>query len=276
MLTTKRYEYLRFDNIQIHPDVSNHRPLDVRKVAHYEEDIYRNGLLEPLVVWEKGNRDYFLVGGFHRLAAINAIRAKHPGYFDSVDTRVVAGSLDEIRALNLKLNADRLDTKITDYFDTVIYLNNANWPKGRIAEFLDKSVPWIEEILRYAPTMDQRLRVLLEDGRVSWNRAKQICRLIQEAPAGREQEVLDREIKALSRDNAASKPHKKPLTFRIAEKRLRIRSQNQPKSTFTVGAEDLLCLLLVLQGKRYNDEHLQRVHRTFPGLLEEQAPDDKD
>ena len=269
MLTTKRYEYLHFDNIRIHPDVSNHRPLDVRKVAHYEEDIYRNGLLEPLVVWEKGSGDYFLVGGFHRMAAISAIRAKHPGYFDSVDTRVVAGSLDEIRALNLKLNADRLDTKITDYFDTVIYLNNANWPKGRIAEFLDKSVPWIEEILRYAPTMDQRLRSLLENGRVSWNRARQICRLIQEAAPGREEEVLNKVLKALSQDTAAPKPRKKPLTFRIAEKRLRAHSQKQPNSTFTIGAEDLLSLLLVLQGQRYDDDHLQRVRSTFPGLLED-------
>lgn len=273
MLTTKRYEYLRFESIRIHPDISNHRPLDVRKVAHYEEDIYRNGLLEPLVVWEKGSGDYFLVGGFHRMAAIRAIRAKHPGYFDSVDTRLVAGSLDEIRALNLKLNADRLDTKITDYFDTVIYLNNANWPKGRIAEFLDKSVPWIDEILRYAPTMDQRLRVLLERGRMSWNRAKQVCRLIQEAPAGREKVVLDKELKTLSQDNAAAKPRRKPLTFRIAEKRLRARSQKQPNSIFTVGAEDLLCLLVVLQGKHYDDEHLQRVRSTFPGLLEEQTSD---
>lgn len=269
MLTTKRYEYLRFDSIRVHPDVANHRPIDIRKVAHYEEDIYRNGLLEPLVVWEKGSGDYFLVGGFHRMAAISAIRAKHPGYFDSVDTRVVAGSLDEIRALNLKLNADRLDTKITDYFDTVIYLNNANWPKGRIAEFLDKSVSWIDEILRYAPTMDQRLRGFLENGRVSWNRAKQICRLVQEAPPGQEQAVLDKELKTLDRPGVTAKPHKKPLTFRIAEKRLRARSQKQPESTFTIGAEDLLCLLQVLQGKRYDGEHLQRVRSSFPGLLEE-------
>jgi ParB family chromosome partitioning protein len=273
MLTTKRYEYLRFESIRMHPDISNHRLLDARKVAHYEEDIYRNGLLEPLVVWEKGGGDYFLVGGFHRMAAISAIRAKHPGYFDSVDTRVVAGSLDEIRALNLKLNADRLDTKITDYFDTVIYLNNANWPKGRIAEFLDKSVPWIDEILRYAPTMDQRLRVLLEEGRISWNRAKQVCRLIQEAPAGREEVVLAKELKTLSQDNAGAKPRKKPLTFRIAEKRLRVRSEKQPNTAFTVRAEDLLCLLRVLQGKHYDDEHLRRVRSTFPGLLEEQTPD---
>lgn len=269
MLTTKRYEYLPFDNIRIHPDVSNHRPIDQRKVAHYEEDIYRNGLLEPLVVWEKGNGDYFLVGGFHRLAAIQSIRRKHPGYFDNVDTRVVAGSMDEIRALNLKLNADRLDTKITDYFDTVIFLNNANWPKGRIAEFLDKSVGWIDEILRYAPTMDGRLRALLETGRLSWNKAKQICKAVQEASAGQEQNVLARELNALERSgNDGAKSRKKPLTFRAATKRLRTHSEKQPQAKYTVGADDLLSLLLVLQGKRYDESHLERVRNTFPGLLD--------
>ena len=41
-------------------------------------------------------------------------------------------------ALNLKLNADRLDIRVTDYFETVIYLNNVNWSAERIAEFLEK------------------------------------------------------------------------------------------------------------------------------------------
>ncbi len=148
MLTTNRYEYMPFDNIQKHPLISNHRPYSPDKVAHYERDILENGLLEPLIVWERTNGEYYLVGGFHRLASINAIREKHPGYFDYVDVRVVSGELDEIRALNLKLNADRLDTKITDYFETVLYLNNANWNKERIASFLDKSITWIDPFIR--------------------------------------------------------------------------------------------------------------------------------
>ena len=121
------------------------------KVSHLEKDILTNGLLEPLVVWERNPGEFYLVGGFHRMEAIKSIRTRNPGYFDRVDVRVVSGDPDEIRALNLKLNADRLDTNITDYFDTVIYLNNANWPRERIAEFLDKSTAWIDDIVRFAP-----------------------------------------------------------------------------------------------------------------------------
>lgn len=268
MLTTKRYDYLPFDSILIHPDVSNHRPLDPRKVAHYEEDIYRNGLLEPLVVWEKATGDFFLVGGFHRLAAIEGIRRNHPGYFDRVDTRVVAGSLDEIRALNLKLNADRLDTKITDFFDVVVYLNNANWTKGRIAQFLDRSVSWVEEILRYAPAMDAQVRALLAEGKISWAKAKRIGRAVEVAPAGKEKDVIARELEALKAGNGSVKPRRKPLTFRSARKRLLAQSENGPKAKYAVEVDDLLSLLLVLEGRDYDDQHLERVRNSFPGLLE--------
>ncbi|MBW2732424.1 MAG: ParB-like nuclease domain-containing protein [Deltaproteobacteria bacterium] len=167
MLTTKRYDYVPFDAISIHPNVNNHRRLDERKVQHYRQDILSNGLLEPLIVWEKRPQEFFLVGGFHRLGAIKAIREQNSGYFDRVDVRVVSGDLEEIRALNLKLNADRLDTKITDYFETVIFLNNANWERERIAGFLDRSEGWIGEIIRYAPQMNGRLKGMLEGGEVA-------------------------------------------------------------------------------------------------------------
>jgi len=99
MLTTKRYEYMPFDSIEIHPLISNHRPLKPGKVSHLERDILKNGLLEPLIVWERTNGQYYMVGGFHRLAAIKAIREKHAGYFDRMDVRLVSGELDEMRAL---------------------------------------------------------------------------------------------------------------------------------------------------------------------------------
>ena len=146
MLTTKRFDYVGIDQIHLHPSVANHRPLNETKVAHYAEDIARNGLLEPLVVWERNPGEFYLVGGFHRYNAIRRIRETRPGYFDRIDVRVVHGDLDEIQALNLKLNADRLDARITDYFDAVIFMANANWDTGRIARFLDKSETWIESI----------------------------------------------------------------------------------------------------------------------------------
>lgn len=261
MLTTKRFDYVPFEKVHLHPSVANHRPLNEAKVAHYAEDIQRNGLLEPIVVWERNPGEYYLVGGFHRHNAIRRIRAEHPGYFDRIDVRVVHGDLDEIQALNLKLNADRLDARITDYFDAIIFMANANWDKNRIARFLDKNVSWIEDILRYAPGMDSRVRRMLENGDVSWAKAKAICKAVLAAPAGQERATLDAALAALQAPHAAKAP--KALTYRTAAKRLKGR-----KEPFRVTGDDVLALLQVLHGKTATSEGLERVRTAFPGLLD--------
>lgn len=268
MLTTKRYEYMGFEKIKLHPFIVNHRPLQPEKVAHYQKDILKNGLLEPLVVWERRAGEYYMVGGFHRLAAIKEIRAKNPGYFDHVDTRVVSGELDEMRALNLKLNADRLDTKVTDYFDTVLYLNNANWDKERIANFLDRSVTWIEEILRFVPGMDPRLRKMLEDEKVSWNRAKAVCRRILVAPPEKEKELTDKLIEDLRKSNDATGYKRRLLSPGKAIRKLTKQQEKRPKVSFTITLEDLLSLFMVMAGKDCSEPRLERVRKSFPGLID--------
>jgi ParB family chromosome partitioning protein len=249
MLATKCYEYMPFDKIGIHPFLSNHRPLQTEKVAPLAKDILENGLLEPLIVWERSNGEYYVVGGFHHLAAIDEIRKRHPGYFDNIDVRVVSGQLDEMQALNLKLNTDRLDTKITDYFETVLYLNNANWGKERIAIFLGKSVTWLEEILRFAPGMDPRLGTLLEAGKISWNKAKNLCRQVLAAPPEKEKEVADKLIADLN--NGKARPPRKnwALSARKALKRLAEQCESRPEAPYAVTGEDLLSLLIVLTGR---------------------------
>lgn len=261
MLTTKRFDYVGFDQIHLHPSVANHRPLNEAKVAHYADDIFRNGLLEPLVVWERNPGEFYLVGGFHRYNAIRRIREGHPGYFDRIDVRVVHGELDEIQALNLKLNADRLDARITDYFDAIIFMANANWDKARIARFLDKSEAWIDDILRYAPGMDSRIRSLLERGEISWVKAKAVCKAILSAPPGQERATLDAELEALR--NGKTKVAK-PLTFRSASAKLK----KGKATSYTVSGEDVLALLEVLRGKGDLNVSLQRVRAAFPGLVD--------
>lgn len=268
MITTKRYDYILFTAIQEHPAIANHRALNVDKVKHYASDILKNGLLEPLIVWERNGGEYFLVGGFHRVAAIRSIREKNPGYFDRIDVRVVSGELDEMRALNLKLNADRLDAKLVDYFDSVIYLNNANWTKEQIAEFIDKGVTLIEEILRYVPSMDKRLRKMLEENKLSWNRCKSICRDALAAAPGQEKAVVDAALAALKKEGTAQLPAR-PITMQKAVKRLSESAEKQPKARYTVSHADLLALLSVLKGKQYSDEQLERVRSAFPGLMED-------
>ncbi len=261
MLTTKRFDYVSFDQVHLHPSVANHRPLQEAKVEHYAEDILRNGLLEPIVVWERNPGEFFLVGGFHRHAAIRRIRARHPGYFDRIDVRVVHGDLDEIQALNLKLNADRLDARITDYFDAIVFMSNANWDKGRIARFLDKGEGWIEDILHYAPSMDPRVRRLLESGEITWARAKAICKAALSAPPGEERAVVDAKLAEGKNKERSGTP--RPLNYRTAVKRLQKR-----KEPFQVSGDDLIALLKILRSNAIEPETLERVRTAFPGLLE--------
>lgn len=263
MLATKRYEYLPIDQIEFHHQLTNHRDLDWAKVAHLEKDILANGLFEPLVVWERNAREYYLVGGFHRMEAIQGIRRVNPGYFDRVDVRLVSGDPDEIKALNLKLNSDRVDTRITDYFQTVIYLNNANWSKDRIAEFFDKSVSWIEDIIRFAPLTTEEMRAKLASGELSWVRAKEILRKALQAPAGNEKAIIASELAQ------PAKPVPKPLPYQATIKRLSNSLNADPKRSFKVSTQDIYALLVTLRGKNVDQEHIDRARNAFPVLWED-------
>lgn len=263
MLATKRYEYLPIEQIEYHHTLTNHRELDMAKVAHLEKDILSNGLFEPLIVWERNHKEFYLVGGFHRMQAIQGIRQANPGYFDNVDVRIVTGDHDEIKALNLKLNSDRVDTRITDYFQTVIYLNNANWTKERMAEFFDKSVSWTEDIIRYAPMTTEPMREKLASGEISWSRAKDILRKALKAPPGNEKAIISNEL---------SQPVKavvKPLPMQKTIKQLSLRVDNDPKRTFKVSSRDLYALLLTIRGKNVEQEEIDRARNAFPILWED-------
>lgn len=265
MLATKRYEYLSTDQIEYHHTLTNHRELDQGKVAHLESDIISNGLFEPLVVWERNSNEYYLVGGFHRMEAIQGIRKSNPGYFDRVDVRIVTGDPDEIKALNLKLNSDRVDTKIIDYFQTVIYLNNANWSKVRIAKFFDKSVSWIEDIIRYAPLTTELMREKLGNGELSWNRAKVILRKALKAPAGNEKQIIENEL--------SQKPARavtKPLPLHKTIKNLSKSLKSTPKQTLKINTHDVYSLLVTLRGKDVDQKDIDRVRKVFPMLWDEE------
>ncbi len=263
MLATKRYEYLPIDKIEVHHALTNHRMLDRSKVAHLEKDIVTNGLLEPLVVWERTANEYYLVGGFHRMEAIQGIRKTNHGYFDRVDVRVVSGDPDEIKALNLKLNSDRVDMRITDYFQTVLYLNNANWPKERIAEFFDKSIAWIEDIIRYAPLVTAPMQQKLATGELSWSKAREILQKTLKAPVGMERQIIDSELAQ------PTKNMPKPLPFRATIKRLSRSIAAEPKRKFTLTTADVYALVVTLRGKDVDPEHLERVRKALPILWED-------
>lgn len=110
---------------------------------------------------------------------------------------------------------------------------------------------------------------MLDEGKISWNRAKAIAKAVQDAPAGKEREVLEQLLGVANGDgngqNGTAK--RRPLTFRSAKQRLTQHAEKHPEMTFQVNTHDLLSLLLVLEGKQYEETHLQRVRSLFPQLV---------
>ena len=139
---------------------------------------------------------------------------------------------------------------------------NANWKPIRIAQFLDKNAAWIEDILRYAPGMDARVRRMLESGQLSWAKAKAICKTVLSAPPGQERATLEAALAKMQTPEAA-KPAAKVLTYRSAAKRLKGRT-----APFQVSGDDVLALLQVLREKTASAEAIERVRTAFPGLLD--------
>jgi ParB-like chromosome segregation protein Spo0J len=267
MIATHRFDYVPYSTIYLHPSIANHRAVNRQKVLHYKDDILHNGLLEPLVVWERNRGELFLVGGFHRFHAIELIRGERPGYFDRVDVRVVTGELEEMRALNLKLNADRLDARLTECFDTVVFLSDAGWDKQRIAAFLDRGVTWVEELLRFVPGMDGRVRAALDGDKISWTKAKAICRAALAAEPGDRRAVVEAELAKLERKSPAPR---RVLSGKAATKRLQASIARDPGAAYTVSAQDLLSLVALLTGPREQQaDHLERVRAKLPALLDE-------
>jgi len=112
-----------------------------------------------------------------------------------------------------------------------------------------------------------RLRKLLEEGKVTWTRAKSICRAILAAEPGKEKAATEKALAALRREAKAGAPPR-PLSYRTATRKLGEQIRKAPRASYTVAAEDLLSLLVLLHGKSFDETHVDRVRRAFPGLLD--------
>jgi hypothetical protein len=145
----------------------------------------------------------------------------------------------------------------------VIYLNNANWSKTRIADFFDKSISWIEDIIRYAPMTTEQMREKLAAGELSWARAKEILRKALKAPAGHEKEIIETEL------SRPVRPVVKPLPLHKTIKHLSKSVDSNPKRTFKVNSQDLYALLVTLRGKNVEQEYIDRVRSAFPVLWDD-------
>lgn len=266
MIKTKRYDYIPIDRLKIHPEMRNHRTVDPRKVAHYFDDILKHGLLEPLVVCEGEEGDFYLLGGFHRLTAIRRIRARNPGYYDRIDVRVVEGNVEEMRALNLKLNSDRVGLRESDFFETVMYLHQSEWSASKIADFLDRSEDWIAELIRYVPDMPEVVRCRLESNQLSWAKAKTICSVLEKLPQEEREAELARQLSGRRERDKRVRP-KRPFTVRQIKGRIEALSKEKPGESFRIDSETLLALIQVVDGKTFSPSDVKHLEESLPELF---------
>lgn len=133
----------------------------------------------------------------------------------------------------------------------------------RIAEFFDKSVSWIEDIIRYAPLTTELMREKLANGELSWTRAKGILRKALKAPAGNEKEIIENELSRPAQAVA------KPLPLQKTIKHLSKSLTSDSKRTFKVSTHDIHSLLITLRGKDVGQADIDRVRNAFPILWDD-------
>ena len=102
---------------------------------------------------------------------------------------------------------------------------------------------------------------MLEEGQISWAKAKAICKEVLSAEPGRERATLEAALAAMKSPESKSSP--KVLTYRTAAKKLKEKTE-----PFQVSGEDVLALLQVLRERAASAESIARVRAAFPGLLE--------
>ena len=64
MVTTKRYDYVPIEQVQVHPLIQNHRELNESKVVHYQDDTpiqLESRYVNPVAMPDFINQDFSLI-----------------------------------------------------------------------------------------------------------------------------------------------------------------------------------------------------------------------
>ena len=110
---------------------------------------------------------------------------------------------------------------------------------------------------------------MLHEGKISWAKAKAVCKRVLEAKPGQEKATADAALRELESSEGKPAP-RRVLSPKIATKRLERHIKQNPASSFTISAHDLFALLSLLSGQSNGDTeaHLDRVRTKFPGLVD--------
>lgn len=149
--------------------------LDDDHVIELSVSIGKHGLLEPIVVSDKGNGRYQLIAGFHRLLACRRLNWKAiPAHIRKMDSE------DVIKGLALIENIIRKDMSLKEECDAVILLTEQEGLSvSQVCQMLGRSREWVNRRLM-APQLPDNIREALFAGMISVSAAEVIATVEEE------------------------------------------------------------------------------------------------
>ncbi len=122
MVTEKEYRPIQINKIDI--SKWNVRNLDKEKeIEELAESILKYGLLQPIVVFQEGDR-FNLIIGQRRLRAFKELKKKDPTKFKEIPARILPSKPDEEQAkiISLSENIQRVELNRQDIVETISFL----------------------------------------------------------------------------------------------------------------------------------------------------------
>lgn len=209
MITHPTASLVKFEAIQMHPDLRNRA---VEKLDDLIKSIKLKGLRQPLLVWQlrvskKEKSEYFLLGGFRRHAAINAIRGEDTSQFEKIPVLKWAGTLEEAQFEVLCDNLNRENPALAQAAGDVAQLKSLGHTQTKIAEKLGMSGSWVSRMLKFQKNADKDLKKAVDAGEVPMDAAQEIATdpSTKKARSAKEQKQLTKEAKKDTKKGKSAK-----------------------------------------------------------------------
>jgi len=156
-----RYAEIRIDVI-LPPETSVREEVDADHVQELANSMAKHGLLEPIIVREATNGNFFLIAGNHRLLA-----AKHLGWNEISAMIRIGEPTGKDHALATIENIARKQMTIQEECEAVRHLyEDEKLSPAAICSLIGKSRSWVDRRIA-APNLPSKVRAALFEGRIS-------------------------------------------------------------------------------------------------------------
>lgn len=174
---TGKPDFLPVDKIYL--SALNVRTLDREKgIEDLAESIRTYGLLQPVVVFKKGDK-FELIIGQRRLNAFKYLKKKgHPG-FEKIPAIIFITEPEEekLKIMSLSENIHRVELNRANIIEIISYLYELhNKSAKEVARILGKSVPYIYEHLKIKDAPDE-IKEMLSQNRIKKEDVKRVMEI---------------------------------------------------------------------------------------------------